>query len=104
MHTFKEEDIKQLLKPMVEKHYNRINNNEVDLYRNTLDCFSAVFEASLLNIDLSSWILLERQRQDQKSMQNSIGEFHQALIGTIDCVEDLGRGNGLDIRCEEKKF
>lgn len=104
MSVFDREKIKEILKPTVENTHNARNNKDRDIYRNTLDCFSGVFEASVLGITMDEWMELERHRQNQKTMQNSIGLLHQCAMGTIEGVTDLGHGNVLDIRCDEKKI
>lgn len=104
MSVFNREKIKNILKPIVENTHNARINKDLDVYRNTLDCFSGVFEASVLGISMDEWMKLEKHRQNQKTMQNSIGLLHQQAMGTIEGVIDLERGNVLDIRCDEKRI
>lgn len=77
---------------------------ENSFYKNAVDPFSAVFEASIQEIPLSKWVELEKVRQGQKSMQNKLGDFHQRILGSMPGWEDLGTGNLIDIRNIGKKI
>lgn len=103
MSVFDREKLKEALKPLVIETYKK-QKEEPDIYKNTLDCFSAVIEASIRGITLEEWIGSEKERQAQKTLQNKIGEFHQKAIATIEGVEDLGVGGVVDIICREKKI
>jgi len=73
------------------------------LYKNKIDPFSAIFDASHQRISLARWIEQEKSRQLQKTLQNTIGEFHQDILGAIPGWENLGRGHVLDVRNPQKK-
>lgn len=73
-------------------------------YKNAVDPFSAVFEASIQEVPLSKWVELEKIRQGQKSMQNKLGDFHQRILGSMPGWENLGRGNLIDVKNDEKKI
>lgn len=103
MSVFDKKKLKEALKPLVIETYKK-QEEEPDIYKNTLDCFSAVIEASIRGITLEEWIESEKERQAQKTLQNKIGEFHQKAIATIEGVEDLGVGGVVDIICREKKI
>lgn len=103
MIVFDREKLKEALKPLVIETYNK-QKEEPDIYRNTLDCFSAVIEASIRGITLEDWLDSEKERQAQKTLQNKIGEFQQRALSTIEGVEDLGVGSVVDIICKEKKL
>lgn len=77
---------------------------EKSFYKNAVDPFSAVFEASIQGIPLSKWVELERVRQGQKSMQNKLGDFHQRILGSMPGWEDLGSGHLIDIINRKKKI
>lgn len=77
---------------------------EKSFYKNAVDPFSAVFEASIQEIPLSKWVGLEKVRQGQKSMQNKLGDFHQRILGSMPGWEDLGTGHLVDIRNIGKKI
>lgn len=103
MIVFDREKLKEALKPLVIETYNK-QKEEPDIYRNTLDCFSAVIEASIRGITLEDWLDSEKERQAQKTLQNKIGEFQQRALSTIEGVDDLGVGSVVDIICKEKKL
>lgn len=102
MSVFNREKLKEALKPLVIATY-RKQQEEQDLYRNTLDCFSAVIEASMGELTLDDWFKSEGIRQAQKTLQNEIGKFQQAAFCTIEGVEDLGVGSVVDLVSEDKK-
>ena len=77
---------------------------EKSFYKNSVDPFSAVFEASIQDVSLSKWVELEKVRQGQKSMQNKLGDFHQRILGSMPGWEDLGSGHLVDIRNTGKKI
>lgn len=74
------------------------------IYRNALDPFSAVFDALIHDISLTEWIEHERMRQSQKTMQNKLGEFHQAILGNLDGWTDLKIGSLVDIVNVQRKI
>lgn len=80
------------------------DNAEKNLYRNAIDPFSAVFEASRLGVSLSQWIELEATRQTQKTLQNAVGDFHQKLIGCVATWKDMGTGSVIDLENKTKKI
>lgn len=102
MNVFNREKLKEALKPLVLATY-RKQQEEQDIYRNTLDCFSAVIEASMSELTLDDWFKSEGIRQAQKTLQNEIGKFQQAAFGTLEGVEDLGVGGIVDLIAKEKK-
>lgn len=102
MSIFNRDKLKEALKPLVLATYSK-KEEEQDLYRNTLDCFSAVIEASMSEITLDDWFKSEGIRQAQKTLQNEIGKFQQAAFGTIEGVEDLGVGGVVDLIAKDKK-
>ena len=77
---------------------------EKKLYKNVVDPFSAIFDGVFQGLDLRDWLKLERTRQIQKSMQNSIGNFHQDIIGSIKDWENLSTGGFLDVRNKNRKI
>lgn len=103
MSVFDRNKVKEVLKPIVESTY-EAQQEEQDIYRNTLDCFSAAIDASIRGITLEEWIESEKQRQAQKTLQNKIGDFHQKMLGTLEGVTDLGVGEVVDIIYEDKKI
>ncbi|MFG0737364.1 Eco47II family restriction endonuclease [Proteus terrae] len=70
---------------------------ELNLYRNTLDCFASSIDAVVQNITMEQWLLQEKERQIQKTKQNAIGTLHEEIIGSLSNVENLPVGNLIDI-------
>ena len=54
--------------------------------------------------DLDAWKHFEIIRQNDKSINNKIGEFHQNLLGCVEGWIDLGRGDetGVDLKNEDE--
>ena len=70
---------------------------DTNLYSNVVDPFSAIFDALRQNITLTDWLLQEKDRQIQKTIQNKLGTFHQGVLGRVDGWEDLGTGAIVDL-------
>lgn len=79
------------------------NRPDSQLFKNVVDPFSGLFDAAIQNIDIEEWLEQEKSRQIQKTFQNSIGTFHQEIIGAMPGWENLGKGNLVDIRNNCKK-
>ncbi|MGL4766975.1 MAG: Eco47II family restriction endonuclease [Formosimonas sp.] len=56
---------------------------EKDEARNGLDPFSALFDASVQGMTLDEWLIAEQRRQAQKTLQNALGHFHQAVLSSV---------------------
>lgn len=80
------------------------NLAEEKLYSNVVDPFSALFDVLRQKITLADWMNQEKTRQIQKTMQNALGEFHQAVLGSMDGWEDLPVGHVIDVRNMGKKI
>lgn len=88
---------------VIEAHIKR--NSPPDLYSNTLDCFSAVIDATLLGKSLAEWRKdVEEPRQTQKSIQNIVGELHEIVIGTVDDYENLEVGKVIDVLSDKHRL
>lgn len=94
--AFDESKLVQTITPLVLRAYDG-RTKEQDIYRNTLDCFSAVLDAVILDIDLSDWIKIEQSRQTQKTFQNVIGDLHQEILGSQGGWQSLGKGKIVDL-------
>jgi hypothetical protein len=70
------------------------------LERNVIDPFSLIFETALTETTMQEWLKIEAQRQAQKKLSNTIGEFHQNILGSCAGWENLGVGHesGVDLR------
>jgi hypothetical protein len=73
-----------------------------NLYSNVVDPFSAIFDALRQEITLINWMDQETARQIQKTMQNALGDFHQAIIGSMHGWENLSVGHVVDV-CNVKR-
>src|SRR3989339_67827 len=74
------------------------------MHKNVIDPFSALFHGIAKSISYKEWLEQEKARQAQKSMQNSIGDFHQDILGSISGWKNLGVGQRLDISNDSKKI
>lgn len=82
---------------------NAVEDAEARLYTNVIDPFSALFDALRQDISLTQWLEQEKSRQIQKTMQNSLGDFHENIIGAMPGWEKLSVGHVIDVRSMEKK-
>lgn len=98
------ENLKTACEKVISAIGSGISKADTNPYKNIIDPFSAVFEASYNSISLSEWMTREKQRQAQKSWQNSIGTFHQDLIGYMAGFQDLGAGGVLDVKNDTLKI
>jgi len=73
------------------------------LMRNTVDPFKVLFDTHNLKISLEKWIINERMRQEDKTINNEIGYFHQKLLGKVDGWKNLGTGDesNVDLKKED---
>ena len=68
----------------------------------SLITFAQIFESIIFNQEHSNWKNSEVLRQNQKSLQNFIGEFHQNILCELDgCYRPK---EGVDFICDEKKL
>lgn len=77
---------------------------EKKLHKNVVDPFSALFDAHVHEMTLTQWLVGEKARQIQKTMQNAVGIFHQSILGSMPGWENLGVGRVVDIRNENKQI
>ncbi|MCX6739796.1 MAG: Eco47II family restriction endonuclease [Candidatus Parcubacteria bacterium] len=83
---------------------NAENNSVINLHKNVIDPFSALFDGISHSITYKQWLEQEKARQLQKTMQNAIGDFHQQILGAIPGWANLGTGGGLDVVNYEMKI
>ena len=76
---------------------------ERNYHKNVVDPFSAVFQLGGYNLTFDEWLISEKTRQAQKSLQNHIGDFHQQVLGGVDGWENMGTGQIVDLVNEERK-
>ncbi len=72
----------KILRPLIE------TKDDDDIYRNTIDPFSAAVDSALRGITGRHWLNSERARQRQKSLQNKIGDLHEIAL---DCISSCRR-------------
>ena len=65
-----------------------------DFEANSVDAFSAYFETALGGTSIKHWLQSERSRQKQKTLQNSVGTFHQFVLGSMPGCKDTGVNRG----------
>ena len=53
------------------------------IYDNVIDPFLALFRSVLQDMNGKQWLELEKARQIQKTLENSIGEFHQNILTSM---------------------
>ena len=68
-------DLESCVREVIIKGLQGIQKSKKDIARNSLDPFSALFDASLQSITLSEWLISEQRRQAQKTLQNALGIF-----------------------------
>ncbi|MEK7594604.1 MAG: Eco47II family restriction endonuclease [Patescibacteria group bacterium] len=83
---------------------NAVENAEMNLHRSKVDPFSAAFDSLRQLIPVSEWFEQEKARQIQKTMQNAIGNFHQAILGNMTGWNDLGVGGVVDVKNDTRKI
>ena len=86
----------------LQKAYLKAKNNitKKNFYTNKVDTIKLTFDAQFNGIDEESLIQAEILRQIDKSINNSIGTFHEQILGGI-AGFDVGKLSGFDIRAED---
>ncbi|AZM97801.1 Eco47II family restriction endonuclease [Vreelandella venusta] len=103
MNSFNRNKLKEAISGSICRVY-KAQINAPDIYRNTLDCFSAAIDSVSQGISLDEWVHQEKERQVQKTKQNAIGSLHEEVMGSIEGVDNLAVGNLIDIVCHNKKI
>ena len=80
------------------------NKAEKKFGGNVIDPFSAIFEMAGFEMTYDEWIVSEKARQAQKTLQNFIGEFHQTLLGSCEGWINMGKGSIIDLHNADKKI
>lgn len=86
----------------LHKSYLKAKNNitKKNFYSNKVDTIKLTFDSKFNDIDEESLIQSEILRQIDKSINNSIGTFHEQILGGIDGFE-VGNFNGFDIKAKD---
>lgn len=83
----------------LHKAYLKAKNNitKKSFYSNKVDAIKLTFDSKFNDIDEESLIQAEVLRQIDKSINNSIGTFHEQILGGIKGFE-IGKLSGFDIK------
>lgn len=73
------------------------NISKKNFYNNKIDTIKLTFDSKFNNIDENNLIQAEILRQIDKSINNSIGTFHEEILGGIKDYE-VGKLSGFDIK------
>ncbi len=86
----------------LHKAYVKAKNNitQKNFYSNKVDIIKLTFDAKFNDIDEESLIEAEILRQIDKSINNSIGTFHEQILGGIEGFE-VGIFSGFDIKAQD---
>ena len=98
------EDLYEQVKRVLDVAAVATTEAEEKLYKNVIDPFSALFDASYQGVSFEQWLKQEQSRQIQKTFQNAIGTFHQSILGAMFGWKDLKTGSIVDIVNTERKI
>lgn len=86
----------------LHKSYLKAKNNitKKNFYSNKVDTIKLTFDAKFNALDEESLIQAEILRQIDKSINNSIGTFHEQILGGIEGFE-VGNLSGFDIKAKD---
>ena len=89
----------------LHKAYLRAKNNitKKSFYANKVDTIKLTFDAKFNDISEEDLIQAEVLRQIDKSINNSIGTFHEQILGGIAGYE-VGNLSGFDIRAADESL
>lgn len=78
----------------------KANISKKKFYHNKIDSFKLTFDSMFNNIEEEGIIKTEILRQIDKSINNSIGIFHEQILGGIQGYE-IGQLSGFDIKAKD---
>jgi hypothetical protein len=86
----------------LHKAYLKAKNNikKKDFYKNKVDTIKLTFDSKFNDIDEDNLIQAEILRQIDKSINNSIGTFHEQILGGISGFE-VGILKGFDVKAKD---
>lgn len=99
-----DEDLEACVDALLVKANQAQSNALKKFNKNVIDPFSPLFEMGGFNVSHDAWVKSELTRQAQKTVSNSIGVFHQSVLGCVKNWEDLGTGGQVDLVCEKEKI
>jgi hypothetical protein len=76
------------------------NVSKKKFYKNKIDTIKLTFDAKFNDLDEETLIKTEINRQIDKSINNSIGTFHEQILGGITGFE-MGKLSGFDIKATD---
>ncbi|MEQ1667220.1 MAG: Eco47II family restriction endonuclease [Sulfuriferula sp.] len=88
---------------VIDKGLAGIAKAQKNVARNSIDPFSALFDASLQGISLKQWLVSEQRRQAQKTLQNALGHFHQQVLSSVNGCH-IPAENFIDFVCDDRKI
>ena len=99
------EEVKKVLDTYPDE--NKRITEPLDLLKKSksgLDEFKIMFDMCYNDLTFKEWVDSEIIRQNGKSIENKMGEFHQQLLGRVEGWEDLGVGDNthVDLKNEKK--
>lgn len=77
----------------------KVNVSKKKFYKNKIDTIKLTFDAKFNDLDEETLIKTEINRQIDKSINNSIGTFHEQILGGIKGFE-IGILSGFDIKAK----
>lgn len=104
LNWLKDDDLEKAVAHIITISQKAQKDSEIKFYRNVIDPFSALFQISGFEMDSSAWLVSEKTRQAQKTLQNHIGDFHQKILGHVGDWDNLGIGGNLDLKCTSRKI
>ncbi|PWI28943.1 Eco47II family restriction endonuclease [Flavobacteriaceae bacterium LYZ1037] len=86
----------------IENLYNsyqkaKANISKSKFYKNKIDTIKLTFDSKFNDLDEETLVKTEINRQIDKSINNSIGTFHEEILGGVDGYE-IGKLSGFDIK------
>jgi len=89
----------------LHKSYQRAKANvsKKKFYKNKIDTLKLTFDAKFNDLDEETLIKTEINRQIDKSINNSIGTFHEQILGGIAGYE-IGNASGFDIKANDNSL
>lgn len=78
----------------------KANVSKKEFYRNKIDTIKLTFDSKFNDLDEATLIKTEINRQIDKSINNSIGTFHEQILGGITGFE-IGNFSGFDIKASD---
>jgi hypothetical protein len=89
-----DEDFLECVKEVCDEYPSiRGEMSEDEFKKNGLDPFKKAFDIGNTGMTEEEWIATEIIRQQDKTINNAVGYFHQRLLGKVHGWTDLGVGN-----------